>query len=220
MVSFAPCPSHLLKEAGHGTRVAGRDRHVEVSDVDAEFERIGCDDAGQFTRGKTMFDAPADGREVACSVGGDAVSKALALACSGIPDVLVQQLCFLTRFRKDDRSYIFLNGALKKPQRFLHDALADVVLFVDDLWIEEQEGLLSLGSSGGIHVVNELSSKLRSKLAGFVDGGGGDEEHGVGAIEVGQPSKTSQEQSHVRTQDAVVVVTFVDDDERQSAHEP
>src|SRR5450830_1327667 len=141
MVSFAPCPSHLLKEAGHGTRVTRRDRHVEVSDVDAEFERIGRDDAGQLAGGKTVFDAPANRREVACSVGGDAVSKALALACSGIPDVLVQQFCFLTRFRKDDRSHIFLNGALKKLQCFLHDALADVVLFVDDLRIEEQKNI-------------------------------------------------------------------------------
>src|SRR5450756_474053 len=95
MVSFAPCPSHLLKEAGHGTRVTRRDRHVEVSDVDAEFERIGRDDAGQLAGGKTVFDAPANRREVACSVGGDAVSKALALACSGIPDVLVQQLSLI-----------------------------------------------------------------------------------------------------------------------------
>src|SRR5450756_2733844 len=207
MVSFAPCPSHLLKEAGHGTRVTRRDRHVEVSDVDAEFERIGCDDAGQLAGGKTVFDTPANSREVACAVGRDAVPKALSLTCSGIPHVLVQQLCFLTRFCEDDRSHIFLNGALKKPQRFLHDALADVVLFVDDLRIEEQESLLSLGSSGRIHVLDELSSKLGSELAGFVDSSGRDEEHRVRAVEVGQSPKTPQEQGHVRTQDACLLYT-------------
>src|SRR5450830_2153361 len=171
MVPFASCPSHLLKEAGHGTRVARRDRHVEVSDVDAEFERIGRNDAGQFAGGKTVFDAPANSREVACAVGCDTVPKALTLACTGIPDVLVQQLRFPTRFREHDRSYIFLNGTLKKPQRFLHDALADVVLFVDDTRIEQQEGPLALRGSQGIDLTYNLSCQLGSELAWFVDGG-------------------------------------------------
>jgi hypothetical protein len=42
----------------------------------------------------------------------------------------------------------------------------------------------------------------------------------VRAVEVGQSPKTPQEQGHVGTQDAMVVVTFIDDDERQPTHEP
>ena len=166
-----------------------------------------------------MLDVPTHGGQVSGPVCRHPVRKPQPLAGTGIPDVLVEQLCLLARLGEDDGANVFLHCPLKQPQGLLHDALADVVLLVHKLGVEQQQGAFPFRCTLGIHLLNRLACQLARKLAGVVDGGRCDNKRRMRAIEVRDAPQTSQQKCHVGTEDAMVVVCLVHDDEGEPAHE-
>ena len=84
-------PAELLPGRRDGSRVAGKDRDIEATDVDAELERVGRDDAEDLAVAQAVLDRPSLGRQVAAAVAADAAARAVALA-QGLAQAGQQQL--------------------------------------------------------------------------------------------------------------------------------
>ena len=73
-------PPELLPGRRHRPRVAGEDRDIEPTDVDAELERVRRDDAEHLAVAQPVLDRPSLRRQVAAAVAADAAPRSVALA--------------------------------------------------------------------------------------------------------------------------------------------
>ena len=79
----APAPSgppELLPGGRHGARISGQDRRVQASDVDAELERVGGDDAEDLAVAKAALDRSSLRWQVAAPIAADPRSRPEPLA--------------------------------------------------------------------------------------------------------------------------------------------
>ena len=67
--SFAPPgPPGALPGRGDGARISGHDGHIQRSDIDSEFERIGRDHSPDLSAAQTTLDLPPLQRKIAPAV--------------------------------------------------------------------------------------------------------------------------------------------------------
>ena len=101
--ALAPAgPADLLPGRGDRARIAGEDRHVEPSDVDAELERVRADDPEDLAVAQPALDRAALRGQVAAAVAADPGARPGALA-ERLAEAGQEQLDRRPRPAEDDR---------------------------------------------------------------------------------------------------------------------
>ena len=211
-VTAAPGPSPLLAQRGDGAGEAHRDRAVQLADVDAELERVGCRDSEQLPVHQPAFDLatlrgrvagpvrrqPGSGRRVD-PVGGEAVD----------------QLGRLAALREADRAQAARDEARHEQRRLRERARPHAELRVEQGRIPEHDVALGAGRRVGVDHRGRPPGQRQRQLAGVRDRRRREQELRLGAVRQGQALQPPEHVADVRTEDAAIDVRLVDDDVAQ-----
>src|SRR5207244_8280678 len=122
----APTPgaSGLLPERRDAAGIAGEHRHVEVTDVDAELERVGRDDPEHLALAQALLDRPATRRQVAAPISSHDSAIARLVGDAAL-DRSQQDFGGEAALREDNRGDLLLEEPQRELRRFADVRRAD-----------------------------------------------------------------------------------------------
>ena len=208
-------PPELLPRRRDGARIAGQDRHVQATDVDAQLERVRGDDPEDLAVAQAMLDRAPFRRQVAAPVAADPAAGPEALA-QRLAQPGQQDLDRDARAAEDDR-------LAPGPQERQGPALgerrgraAGATLRVEDRWIDEDHVALAGRRAVPVDEGRRSPGQHLRQLGRVADGRRAAHDDRVAAVVGADPQQPAQDVGDVAAEHAAVRVELVDDDVARS----
>src|SRR5713226_1501489 len=200
-----------LPGGGDGAGVAGHDHGVERTDVNAELQSTGGNDASNFSVAEAAFDFAALVRQVAAAIAanGFRFSRQVRIRLLQIGE---KNFGVQTRIGKDHGLHIVFQEFLGHARGFVDIAAADAQSAIHNGRIVKDEGFFRGGSAVGIEDFDFGFKKSCSEVSGVGDGGGTADELGIAAVKVGDAAEAAENIAEVAAEDAAVGVQLIEDD--------
>ena len=203
-----------LPGGGDGAGVSGHDAGVERADVDAEFERVGGDDAANAAVAQTAFDFAPFARQIAAAIAANRLGLA-GLRAIGLLQISEQKLGVQAAIGEDDGLQLAREEFFGHARGFVHIAAADAEIAIDHRRIVKDEEFFGGGRAIFFDDLDLVFDQLRGEFAGIGDRRGAADELRLRAIEFGDAAQAPQNVGQMAAEDAAVGVQFVQDDVAQ-----
>ncbi len=217
-LAAAPGAAHLLPRAGDRARVAGQDRRVEPSDVNAQLERVGRHHPEHFTGAQAGLDRPTFRGQVTAAVAAHAGVRTATLA-QRLAQTCQQQLHADPRPTEHDG---LPAGAQERQRRRAGEAQgtrSDARSPVERRRVEHHDVLLAGRCAVVVDDRDRPAGERLGQRSWVADGRRAAHDLRAGAVVRAQPQQAAQHVGDVRPEDAAVRMRLVDHDVAQLLEE-
>ena len=208
--------ARLLPGAGNRAGEAGDHAGLKLADVDAQFQRVRGHHRPHLARPQARFDGAAFGGEIAAAVAAEFVRVATGVA-HGIAQIGEQQFGAQPRTGEKDGLHVVVEQAFADFLRFQQAAAPQAQFGIDEGRVVEEEVLFAGGRAIFVDEGDGRFDQAVGVFGGVGDGGRGEDEVGISAVEAADAAQAADHVGHVRAEHAAVGVDFVDDDDAQAA---